>query len=253
MRKLELLIIIGLTTTHIFLSFYEIIGPLRVATGFVFLTILPGYVLLTFFYQTNLEDHRFLFHLVLSIPVSLAITSTLGLLTNVLSLSLEIIPSLIWLSIFILLLAFLSFFRTSNMRTQNLKLNRFILITGLLVVLFAVNISLSSANENSESDFLGLYLLDNKSLTENYPSRAQAGIPFELLLCVEYEGRSEQKFILTSTQGSMVSFSLSPGETWTEVVEVTMNEPGMHKVAWTLYKVGRNSPQREVRLWVTAY
>ena len=253
MRKLELLIIIGLTTLQIFLAVFDITGPLRVVSGFVFLTILPGYVLLSVFFRVKLDNDGFLMYLVLSIPISLAIISTLGLLANYFSIGLEIIPSVAWLSTFILIFALISYFRRSNEKIHSLKLNRIILIIGSLVILFAVNFSISDADENSESTYLRLYVLNNESLTDIYPNRVQAGMPFEILLGVEYDGKSEQQFTLTSSHGSKVRLSLSPGETWTKNTEITLNEPGIQDVTWTLYQDGRNFPQREIRLWLTAY
>ena len=253
MRKLELLIIIGLTTLQIFLAAFDITGPLRVVSGFVFLTILPGYVLLSVFFRDKLDNDGLLMHLVLSIPISLAIISTLGLLANYFSIGLEIISNVTWLSTFILIFAFISYFRRSNEKIHSLKLNRIILIIGSLVILFAVNFSISDADENSESTYLRLYALNNESQTGNYPNRVQAGIPFEIQVDVEYGGKSEHQFTLTSSLGSKVRLSLSPGETWTKNTEMTLNEPGIQEVTWTLYQNGRNIPQREIRLWLTAY
>ena len=75
MRKLEIFVILGLTAAQIILAICDITGPLRVVSGFIFLTILPGYVLLSFFYRTKLDHLGFLAHLVLSIPVLLWIYS----------------------------------------------------------------------------------------------------------------------------------------------------------------------------------
>jgi uncharacterized membrane protein len=253
MRIYELLIILGLTTTQIVLAIFDITGSFRVVSGFIFLTILPGYVLLSFFYRTKFDNLGFLAHLVLSIPISLALISTLGLMANFSSIGLEIIPNVTWLSTFILFFASISYFRRSKEKIHGLKLNHFLLIIGSLMTLFALNFSLSDVNEHSESPYLRLYVLNNESLTNNYPNQVQAGIPFEILLGVEYGGKSEQQFTLTSSHGSKIRLSLSPGETWTKFTKMTLNKPGLQEVTWTLYQEGQAVPMREIRLWMTVY
>ena len=253
MRKFELFVILGLTAAQIILAICDITGPLRVVSGFIFLTILPGYVLLSFFYRTKLDHLGFLAHLILSIPVSLALISTLGLVANLLSIGLEIIPIATWLSIFILFFASISYFRRSKEKRYNLRSNNFLLIIGSLMILFAINFSLSDVYKHSESPYLRLYVLNNESLTNNFPNQVHVNTPVEILLGVEYGGKSERQFTLTSSHGSKVRLSLAPGETWTKIIEITLNEPGIQDVTWTLYQDGHNIPQREIRLWLTAY
>jgi len=253
MRKIELFIILGLTAAQIVLAICDITGPFRVVSGFIFLTILPGYVLLSFFYRTKLDNLGLLAHLVLSIPVSLAVISTLGLMTNFLSIGLKIFPNVIWLSTFILFFASISFFRRSKEKRYNLRSNHLLLIIGSLMILFALNFSLSGIHEQSENPYLNLYVLNNESQSNNYPNQVRVNSPVEVLLGVEYEGNTEQQFTLTSSHGSKIHFSLSPGETWTEVVKVTLNKPGLQEVTWTLNQEGQAVPKREIRLWMTVY
>jgi uncharacterized membrane protein len=253
MRKFELFVILGLTAAQVFLAICDITGPFRVVSGFIFLTILPGYVLLSVFYHTKLDQLGYLAHLVLSIPVSLAIISTLGLTANFFSIGLESIPNVTWLSTFILFLASISYFQRSKEKGYILRSNHFLLIIGSLVILFALNFSLSDVNELSESPYLSFYVLNNESLSKNYPNRVQVNTPIELLLGVEYGGNTEQQFTLTSSHGSKIRLSLSPGETWAEFVKVTLNKPGLHEVTWTLYQEGQAVPKREIRLWMKVY
>jgi uncharacterized membrane protein len=251
MRKFELFVILGLTATQIILAICDITGPFRVVSGFIFLTILPGYVLLSFFYRTKLDNLGLLAHLVLSIPVSLAVISTLGLMTNFLSIGLEIIPNVTWMSTFILFFASISYFRRSKEKRYNRRSNHFLLIIGSLMILFALNFSLSDVDEHSESPYLRLYVLNNESLTNHYPNQVQVSTPVEILLGVEYGGNTIQQFTLTSSHGSKIRLSLSPGETWTEFVKVTLNKRGLHEVTWKLYQEGQSVPKREIRLWMT--
>ncbi len=139
MQKFELFVILGLTATQIVLVICDITGPFRVVSGFIFLTILPGYVLLSFAYRNKLDNLGLLAHLVLSIPISLALISTLGLMANCFSIGLEIIPNVTWLSAFILFFTSISYFRRSNEKGYSLKLNHFFLIIGSLMILFALN------------------------------------------------------------------------------------------------------------------
>ncbi len=90
-------------------------------------------------------------------------------------------------------------------------------------------------------------------MTNNYPNQVQVSTPVEILLGVEYGGNTEQQFTLTSSHGSKIRLSLSPGETWTEYTKVTLNKPGLHEVTWTLYQEGQAVPKREIRLWMTVY
>ena len=253
MRKIELFVILGLTATQVFLAICEVTGPFRVVSGFIFLTILPGYVLLSFFYHNKLGHHGFLAHLVLSIPISLALISTLGLMANSLSIGLDIIPNITWLSTFILFFASISFLRSSKEKSYNLRSNHYLLIIGSLMILFALNFSLSGIHEQSENPYLNLYVLNNESQSNNYPNQVRVNSPVEVLLGVEYEGNTEQQFTLTSSHGSKIHFSLSPGETWTGVVKVTLNKPGLQEVTWTLNQEGQAVPKREIRLWMTVY
>lgn len=253
MRKFELFAILGLTAAQVCLAICDITGPFRVVSGFIFLTILPGYVLLSFFYHTKLVQFGFLAHLVLSIPISLALICTLGLIANFLSIGLEIIPNVTWLSTFILFFASISYFRRSKEKRYNLRSNHYLLIIGSLVILYSLNFSLSEVHEHSESPYLRLYVLNNESLSNNYPNQVQVNTPVEVLLGVEYEGNTEQQFTLTSSHGSKKHLSLSPGEIWTEIVRVTLNKPGLHEVTWTLYQEGQAVPKREIRLWMTVY
>jgi uncharacterized membrane protein len=253
MRKLELLLILGLTIVHFLLSSQGINGPLRVVSGFIFLTILPGYVVLAFFYRTKLQNQRLLTHLVLSIPISLALISTLGLVVNVSSIGLETIANTAWLSAFILVFAFLSYFRNPKANTHGIEINQIILVIGLLVTLFALNYSLSSGKDSSGENYLSFYMLSDEAFSENYPNWVKVGVPFEIVLGVEYRGASEQKFTLTSSDGSEINLSLAPGDAWTKLTEITVKDLGSQEVTWRLYHAGQFAPQREVRLWVTAY
>jgi uncharacterized membrane protein len=236
MRKFELFVILGLTVSQAFLAICDITGPFRVVSGFIFLTILPGYVLLSFFYRTKLEQLGFFAHLVLSIPISLALISTLGLSANYLSIGLENIPNVTWLSTFILFFASISYFRRSKEKRYNLRSNHYLLIIGSLMILFALNFSLSDVDEHSENPYLRLYVLNNESLTDHYPNQVQVRTTVEIMLGVKYGGYTEQQFTLTSSHGSKIRLSLSPGETWTEFVKVTLNKPGLHEVTSKLYQ-----------------
>ena len=247
-RRFDLGIGIGCTLLQVLLVLLRISGPIRVASGFLLVSLWPGNCLLAAFYRPYRQDLSALEHIVLAVPTSLALSTILGLALDKLSLSIIPEAHVVWMGLVICGLAFLAMVRTQA-DDQN-KWHFLTLLGGVFVVALSLGLLVDYATPQSDEGFLSLYMLDADGQTAHYPPVAAAGSPIQLIIGGSYEGESTQTFHLTSSAGIEIPLRLQPGDEWDEIVEFTLEEPGLHRVSWDLYREDVNKPARSVQLWI---
>src|SRR5262245_42273793 len=99
-RRLELALIIALAGLQAALVFLGINGAVRVASGFVFLALLPGYSFLTVCYRRYRQDYNLLEQVALAVPVSLTLSVVLGMLLNGVGLAFRAEALVAWMGLF---------------------------------------------------------------------------------------------------------------------------------------------------------
>ena len=98
MPSLDLVIVMSLTLLQMLLVLLDITGPVRAGSGFLFVSLWPGYSLLAAFYRLYRQNLiGILEHLVLSVPTSLALNVVLGLVLNNLNLSIRPESHVLWM------------------------------------------------------------------------------------------------------------------------------------------------------------
>jgi uncharacterized membrane protein len=247
-RRSDLLLIIGLTISHAALVLLNVTGTVRVASGFIFLALLPGYSLLSLCYRRYRQDYNVLEQVVLAVPVSLAMNAILGMLMNMLGLSIRPEVLVTWLALLTGGLAAGAIVRVPAEHRVDLRFAA--VIGGLVGIALCLGVVSQYIAPPSSRDVVSLYVLDASGRTEAYPAAARVDVPLQVRVGVSYQGHSAQQFELVSSTGTRLALGLQPGEMWQETVDVTFANPGLQQVSWQLYRSDAAVPERSVQLWI---
>lgn len=225
-------------------------GPLRLISGFLFVSFLPGYALLAALLQPQLTRFSTLEHIVLSLPVSLALSTILGLLANNFGIGIDPKTHVVWMSLFIFTLSALALYR------QPLCVVRFThyapIVGSIIAASFVFTLAVDNLTLPTEGTLLSLYILDAETTSMNYPRTVSVGAETELIVGGQFEGDAPQTYLLTSSTGTENSLILQPGEQWRLPVTINLKNTGLHRLEWNLYSSTSEQPLRTVQLWVQA-
>lgn len=249
MDMLESTIIIGLTLFPMTLTLLGVTGPLRTGTGFLLISLLPGYSFLGTFYRPYRNDCSFLEHIALAIPTSLALNTILGLLLNQFGIESHTEMHVLWIGIFTCAIALLPILskRVSQNTPSPLILTSVIGILGsILLVSLLTYIPESPMGE----PFTSLYILDANDKAIDYPMEIPTGATTQVKVGGFYDGAPKQQMWLMSPNGDGVLLTLRPGEAWEKTFELSFADPGLYKATWSLYRLGQDTPYRLVQLWI---
>lgn len=247
-RRLDFLIIIGLAGLQIVLVFLGVTGVVRVASGFVFLTLLPGYSFLTVCYRRYRQDYSLLEQIALAVPVSLAICAILGMLLNSISLAFRAEALVAWMSIFTCGLAATGMVRPPA--GPGLDRRFAALAGGIVGVALGLGLVAQGIAPQPLDQRVNLYILDTQGQTAEYPAVASTNVPVQVRVGVAYQGPAEQRFQLVSSTGAQIPLTVQPGARWEAPIEVVFTQPGLQQVSWDLYHSDTQAPDRSVHLWV---
>jgi uncharacterized membrane protein len=248
-RRLDLLAVIGFAALHAAMVFLGVTGPVRVASGFIFLGLLPGYSFMAACYRRYRQDYNVLEQVALAVPVSLAISAILGMLLNTMSLAIRAEALVAWMGLFTCGLAVIGMARAA----EQIADRRFVAVVGGIVgVALGLGLVVQSIAPAPPDEQLNLYLLDARGQTEAYPAAARVNVPFQVRVGVTYHGPAEQLFQLVSSTGAQIPLTLQPGAQWEAPMDITITVPGVQRISWNLYRSDANRLERAVQLWVKA-
>lgn len=234
---------------------FNLEGSVRVATGFIFLTFLPGYSLLAAHYRSRRINFGALEHIVLSIPVSLAFNTIVGTLLN--NFNIHLIPELhvIWMGLILLVLCLPSLYlgyKNHQGVLKYLPVLGGIIFAAIIFGLFTY-IMPGSTLTRPDTTFTSLSILDAEKRAINYPSKVLAGETLRIYIQVSLIRGSNQEFILRSAAGEEYNIYLKPGEDWQKPFDFIFEEAGLYKLSWNLHRADDPPFERSVHLWLSVY
>jgi uncharacterized membrane protein len=250
LRRYDLLAVLVLCCLQIILVLFGVTGPLRIAGGFLFVALLPGYSLLAATYPPRSRGLTALEHVVLAIPVSLALDVALGLLLNNLGWSVRPERQVLWLGTVTAVLAVAALLHSASREASPVSAREAALLGTIPCLALALGLLPSLIAQPARADVVSLSLLGINGKSEAYPVAVQRETPFQVRISVDFQGTSRRTFELASPTGASRRIVLRPEHTWTAMVEVRAHAAGRQKLSWTLSSVGSPRLQRSVHLWL---
>jgi uncharacterized membrane protein len=285
--RYDLLAVLALCGLQLTLVLSGTTGVLRIASGFLFVALLPGYSLLAAVYRPFRRDVAPLEHVILSLPVSLALDVALGLLLNNLGWSVRPQRQVIWMSVVTVLPACAVMYcqRPAHVdgdasrrettrpavrgwvrwpvwwcsahRPGSSGVGEHALLTyGMapLALIACLALALGVVTETiarpAPAQSVSLSLLDSGGQDAAYAVDATRGVTIQLQLSVALEGGARRSFELTSSRGTSREINLQPGQTWSQAVAVPVLRTGLQRLSWTLTGSGASRLRRSVHLWI---
>jgi len=255
MRKFDLALIISLTAIQFFLVWLDVHGIIRSSLGFLFVALLPGYTLITIFYRRFGFTLTFLERLVLSVPLSLALSTIIGLVLSTIGLGTSPKIYALMTSLVIVIGVVASFARSprDTNTDANDRRDYWGLLGGLLVAaLFIGLLAQPEFQARRNGAIASLYILDAAGRIADYPVSAQADTPIRIRVGVTNQSNQPQDFQLSSSLGEEILPILQPGQTWERQVDFSLTKPGLNLVSWTLVSTD-GKLRRSVQLWINVH
>ncbi|MBV7330761.1 DUF1616 domain-containing protein [Chloroflexi bacterium TSY] len=248
----DVLLVALLTLLQSTLIFLNYSGSIRVITGFLLISLLPGYALLAAALRPQKNSISPLEHIVLSIPVSLALSTTIGLIMNNLGVGISPKAHVLWMSGIILGLCTVAIVRNQHAVSHTDKIQYGIGFGAIIAATLILNIPVSQITAPPEIPIVSLYVLNNEGSIEDYPREVTVGMPIPVIIGGYYNGTEEQNYRLISSNHVEKMITLQPGKHWELPLEFTLDQPGVQSVSWSLYPVESDTPKRTVQLWLNA-
>lgn len=255
--------------------------PVRIALGFLFVLFLPGYSLVAALFPRR-DNLGWMERVALSLGLSIAIVSLLGLVLSYTPFGISLVPALIVLSVFTISLSLVAWIRRMKLPAQErfrvpferlLKVNlgQSILDKVLSIVLIASIIVASATlvyvavTPKTGERFTEFYLLNPNGTASDYPTDLKVGEEGEVIIGIvnhEYENvtyRLEVNFN-GSSMNLLWSYSLIheeqvfliENETWERPFTFKVTEKGENqKLEFLLYKDQQTEAYRTLHLWVS--
>ena len=265
-----ILIVLVAFTSLLFLAAAFTSGALQIILGLPVVLFIPGYILLSALFPdkgslSGVERITF------SIGLSIAITVIIGVILNFTPWGIDLYPLLISFSIFIVVMAFVAWYRSLQSYeelsiTVSINLSHWREIAGLdkilsISLVVAVLIALGSigyviAVPKHEQMFTEFYILSTDGKAEDYPRQVVLGEPVELTIgIVNHE--DDVISYMVKIKGAGIENSqidtgeLTDGEEWQEIVSFVPQSSGSgQKVEFWLYRSGEAEPYLEEPLYL---
>ncbi len=257
---LDLLLVIAAGLAQLWLVLAGEGGPVRSALGFLFVTFLPGYSLLSAVYRP-FGEYSAVERAGMAVGASLALSTLSGLALDRLALSVRPELYAMWMSAAIALLALGGIVRRhlqARSTTGGLEHAdagragdagsagpgggttavgsapqhgwagwRQAAVLAVLGVLVAAAMGLGlvahSIAPAPAAESVSLYLLDPAGAARDYPHVAVGGT-ITVSLGISYQGQGPARFELQGPDGRRMPVSLNPGQNWTRQVRMTVAE-----------------------------
>jgi uncharacterized membrane protein len=243
---------------------------LRVIIGLPLVLFFPGYTLISalFYRKSSLDSTQ---RIALSFAISIAIVPMIGLILNYTPWGIRLYSVLISLSIFVVVLSVIAWFRqrklldeeklsfhidltTWNKRSALSKLISVVLIT-IIIGTVGVLIYTIATSKTSEK-FTEFYILGLEDKAKDYPREFELGDTGKVVLGIinqeqeltSYRVETKVNGIVNGTLGPI---TLEPNEKSENEVSFTPQAVGDNqKVEFILYKEGQGEPYLNLHLWI---
>jgi uncharacterized membrane protein len=269
----EDLVALLLLPVLICLSTYVWPHPLvRTVSGFAYILVAPGYSLLAAIFP-NTRTMGLASRVGLSMGVSIALTTIVGLFLNYTLIGISSASALIAVTAVVIVCAALAFWRrikaVDEFESEDLS-EEYSLIRKLpwalglyigFVILFSVmGWGTSQASTTMASDaqehFTEFFVTQLDPYEETRENTFLTGEPVLFTLtAINREGvDSAYRVVVIGAEGEeqIIDFQLEPGERWREVVVVVNQRAHRNaKVSFILYKQGITKPYRSLYIWTT--
>jgi uncharacterized membrane protein len=226
----------------------DVKGIVRIGTGFLYVAFIPGYLLLTFLLDGSQVIYISLRRLILSIPISLALSLVVGYLGYLISpRNVNELTQAFLIGISSIILIGLAFARQRRPRMRGG--GAFYMF--LLVLLIAVLTPALVASPGRDKQALSLYVLGPTGTLDDLPMIIDSGESIRVILGGEYVGDQPQSLTIVSSLGSQYSVDVNPpADTWSLDVEESFSQAGTFRLSWQLYRPGDVEPAGTVSIWV---
>ncbi|MBA7685353.1 hypothetical protein ES703_93776 [subsurface metagenome] len=245
-------------------------GALRIVLALPFILFFPGYTLLSALFPKR-GSLGGVERIAYSFGLSIAVTILIGVILNYTPWGINLYPSLISVTLFIITTTIVAWYRQGVLPPDqrfsiavNISLARWGQMAGLDKVLYtflavAIMIALGSigyvmAVPKQEQKFTEFYILGIDGSAQNYPKQVVLGQPVELIIgIVNHEGvviSYRVDIRINNTRNKEVeTAALADEETWQEVVSFIPQGSGLEqKVEFWLYKNDQAEPCFETPL-----
>jgi uncharacterized membrane protein len=244
------LVVIGLCCLQIGLVLTGVTGVVRVASGFLFVTVLPGYSLLRALYRPYRQEFNPIEQVALAVPVSLAMGAVLGLLFDNIGWSVRPTFHVLWLSFITCALALAPLVPGQGETELTAKAGWGAVLIGLVCLALGLGLVARDVSHETRPQVVSLFLLNAEGKTAHYPARIKINAAKLVRIGVAYQGPSPRAFSLWTPTGTRTSLVLHPGQTWSKLVPVVSSKPGLQELTWKLSDAGSSTATRSVHLWV---
>ncbi len=263
----KILIAIVIITLSLFPAVALTSGALRITLGLPFILFLPGYTLLSALFPKRgslggVERVAFSFGL------SIAITILIGVILNYTPWGINLYPSLISVTLFVIATTIAAWYRQGALPPdqrfsvtvsfslpgwgQMAGLDKVLSFSLVIVIMIALgSIGYVMAVPKQEQGFTEFYILSVDGKAENYPKQVMLGQPVELII-----GIVNREDVVTSYRVDIIingiknneirTAALADEEGWEEVISFTPQSLGVEqKVEFWLYKNAEAEPYLE--------
>jgi len=260
----RILIVIIAITLLLFPAVAFTSGVIRIALGLLFILFFPGYTLLSAIFPKK-GSIGGIERIVLSFGLSIAVTPLIGLILNYTPWGISLYPSLISVTLFILVTSAVSWYRQRTLSpTEHFSIginiswprwgklrniDRVLYLSVLIVILTALGgLGYVFVVPKQGETFTEFYILGAEGKAENYPKQVIQGEPVELVIGIinhEYEVTSYQIDIeINGNENKKITIDpLSHEEKWEDIVSFIPQSLGKgQKVEFWIYRNGTSQP-----------
>ena len=249
---------------------------IRVTLGVPFVIFFPGYGLISALWPEKKQEIDSLEKTGLSIGLSIAIVSLMGLGLNYTSFGLELQPLLAILFLFNASLVIVSVFRrrkSDNAYVFKIKIEKLLpdknekiwfyslFILTILVICLVIYTAFIS---KPTTEFTAIYILDSKGGTHDYPkllnenenatvivgvhNREHKTVTYTIVAEINKNATLifvddwDTTFILTNSTAYALNITLEDGQTWEKEFNFTIAEKGHYEITWYILVNGEKTP-----------
>lgn len=243
---------------------------LRIILGLPLVLFFPGYVLISalFYRKSSLESVE---RLALSFVLSIAVVPIIGLVLNYTSWGITVYSVLISLSIFVVVLSVVAWFRQRKLLDEEKftfhidltswgkrsLLSKIVSVILVTVILGTIGILIYTiATHKTSEKFTEFYILDLEGKAVDYPVELKLGDTGSVTLGIinreqELMGYRVEIKIDGTLNGTFGPVTLAPDEKSENEVGFTPQAVGDNqKVEFILYKDGQSEPYLNLHLWI---
>ncbi len=248
----------------------------RIVLGVPFVIFFPGYALMSSLWPDKKQELDSLEKTGLSIGLSIAIVSLIGLGLNYTSFGLELQPLLVVIFLFNTIFVVISLIRRKKtdkpyvfeIRIGNLLLNKQekIMFFSMIILIFVISLLIIYAifTPKPAVTFTAIYILDSKGGIHDYPkllnenenatvivgvhNREHKTMTYTIVAEINenatltYVDDWDTTFILTNSTAYALNITLKDGQTWEKEFNFTIAEKGHYEVTWYILVNGEKTP-----------